>query len=272
MLQNAEDNHYTKAVGRGEKPRVTFHLYHDRIIQECNEDGFNDANLEAICSIGESSKSGSQGYIGEKGIGFKSVFMVASKVYIESREFSFYFEHHPGDIGMGMIAPQWQEPEEDVGEKITRITLSLHRKNLTTDEITKQGQMIRKQFEEIHEAIMLFMTKLKNIEIIFYTTDEAIEKTIQFSVENTWPRTTVKRFINENDETRDDVKHYFTHTHLVAGLARNENRQYSANDQSYSSSNITLAFPLTEQNEPLLDTQWVFAYLPTCRMGFKAST
>jgi HSP90 family molecular chaperone len=49
---------------------------------ECNEDGFTAKNLTVICDVGKSSKLGAQGYIGEKGIGFKSVFMAAYKVHI----------------------------------------------------------------------------------------------------------------------------------------------------------------------------------------------
>jgi hypothetical protein len=36
---------------------------------ECNENEVTKADLEAICSVGESSKHGAQDYIGEKGIG-----------------------------------------------------------------------------------------------------------------------------------------------------------------------------------------------------------
>ena len=48
---------------------------------DCNEDGFTRENVEAICNVGASTKTrnNSQYYIGEKSIGFKSVFMVASR-------------------------------------------------------------------------------------------------------------------------------------------------------------------------------------------------
>lgn len=43
-----------------------------------NEIGFSAQNIEALCSVGASTKANmkKQGYIGEKGIGFKSVFLV----------------------------------------------------------------------------------------------------------------------------------------------------------------------------------------------------
>lgn len=42
-----------------------------------NEQGFSAMNIRALCDVGNSTKKGSSaGYIGQKGIGFKSVFRV----------------------------------------------------------------------------------------------------------------------------------------------------------------------------------------------------
>ncbi|OAQ65575.1 hypothetical protein VFPBJ_11205 [Purpureocillium lilacinum] len=71
LLQNADDNVYSNATSA---PYAAFYLFHKKVIVECNEDGFTEAHLRAICSIGNSSKVGNHGYTGEKGIGFKSVF------------------------------------------------------------------------------------------------------------------------------------------------------------------------------------------------------
>ncbi|KAK0642855.1 histidine kinase-like ATPase, partial [Cercophora newfieldiana] len=97
LLQNADDNHFAIAKANGKDPHVIFHVHRDKIVVECNEDGFTEANIRAICNVGKSSKMGAQGYIGEKGIGFKSVFKVAWKVWIQSGPFSFCFKHRRGD-------------------------------------------------------------------------------------------------------------------------------------------------------------------------------
>jgi len=70
---------------------------------DSNEDGFSKANINAICSTGESTKTFSQGYIGEKGIGFKSVFKVARKVHVQSGPFSFSFKYQHGEEKMGLV-------------------------------------------------------------------------------------------------------------------------------------------------------------------------
>ena len=103
---------------------MSFHVYPQRIVVECNEDGFTLENLRAICSIGRSSKAGAQGYIGEKGIGFKSVFKVASKVHVQLGPFSFSFHHMYGDNGLGMVTPQ--NEDHDVLPEDVRTWFALH--------------------------------------------------------------------------------------------------------------------------------------------------
>ncbi|KAG6368207.1 hypothetical protein INS49_002408 [Diaporthe citri] len=57
LLQNAEDNRYTRAQEQGHAPYVSFQVYNDRIIIEYNEDGFKEENVRAICDVGRSSKA-----------------------------------------------------------------------------------------------------------------------------------------------------------------------------------------------------------------------
>ena len=68
-----------------------------KIVFTYNELGFTPANVFAITGIAEAAKNISEEKveIGEKGIGFKSVFGIADKVYIQSGRFSFYFTKPP---------------------------------------------------------------------------------------------------------------------------------------------------------------------------------
>ena len=51
-------------------------------------------------------------YIGEKGIGFKSLFRVANEVWISSRQYKFKFDRRKELV---MIAPLWDEfPEATI--------------------------------------------------------------------------------------------------------------------------------------------------------------
>lgn len=71
LIQNADDNEYTT------KPCLTFVIDSNEINIYNNESGFEEQHIQALCDIGKSTKGKhKQGYIGQKGIGFKSVFTI----------------------------------------------------------------------------------------------------------------------------------------------------------------------------------------------------
>ena len=73
QVQNADDNMYPENA----EPTLTFILQESGITVLNNELGFSARNIRALCDVGNSTKQGSgAGYIGQKGIGFKSVFQV----------------------------------------------------------------------------------------------------------------------------------------------------------------------------------------------------
>ncbi|KAK4991259.1 hypothetical protein LTR66_006591, partial [Elasticomyces elasticus] len=84
LIQNADDSTYADGVG----PQLTLWFREDGYLWiGSNEVGFSKSNVESICRIGNSTKKVQEkqkGYIGEKGIGFKSVFKVADLVWITS--------------------------------------------------------------------------------------------------------------------------------------------------------------------------------------------
>jgi HSP90 family molecular chaperone len=104
LIQNADDNSYE----RDTLPQLNI-TYRNKCLQvDCNETGFSERNVEAICRVGYSTKAGADHatrYVGEKGIGFKSVFKVADVVWILSRGYSFKFDKN---ARLGMIAPVGQ--------------------------------------------------------------------------------------------------------------------------------------------------------------------
>lgn len=72
------------------EPTLVFILQETGIVVLNNEVGFSADNIRALCDIGNSTKKGeAAGYIGHKGIGFKSVFRVC---YLDSYLLSHYFD------------------------------------------------------------------------------------------------------------------------------------------------------------------------------------
>ncbi|KAK8094937.1 hypothetical protein PG997_001622 [Apiospora hydei] len=273
LLQNADDNSYTKAREAKADPFVSFRVYPNRIVLECNEDGFNYENLVAICSVGQSSKTGAQGYIGEKGIGFKSVFMAAWKVHIQSGAFSFFFTHKRGDSGMGMISPIWEDVKEDLPESpLTRIILHLHDTE-DGDMMAKTRQTIESQFKELQETFLLFMKNLTKINVTFYNEKEEHTTSATYSIAR--PRlnfAVLSRTKSKEGNSETEIKHYHVTTHEATNLVKNENRTYSEAEEAsraYSKSQVTLAFPLSTTSVPISHPQDLFVFLPVRSIGFR---
>ncbi|KEY68188.1 hypothetical protein S7711_09101 [Stachybotrys chartarum IBT 7711] len=264
LLQNADDNQYSVAAARGQKPFVSFKLYPQKLVVECNEDGFTEANLRAICDIGNSSKNASQGYIGEKGIGFKSVFMAAWKVRIQSGHFSFCFVHRKGDSGMGMVQPVWEEPDDNSPPEHTRFTLFFH------DEMTGGLDAIKQQFREIQPAVLLFLRKLRRVDVTFYDGQGSVEWNANISMrDGTGANRTEIQSIVLGSAPKTQI--YHVTKYMATDLEKSENRMLSPAEEatkSYSRSEIVLAFPITPDLVPIIEAQKVFAFLPLRQMGF----
>ena len=122
LIQNADDNTYNLKE-MSVVPTVKFVLHKDCISVLNNEVGFSDVNIRAICDVGKSTKDPSRsGYIGQKGIGFKSVFRITNKPEIHSNGFHIQFDTTSGPIGY--ILPEWIE-ESFIDGKITQSELAM---------------------------------------------------------------------------------------------------------------------------------------------------
>ena len=71
LIQNADDNDYRSNI----HPTLRLQLSRSELLVECNEVGFSEENVRAICDLNASTKKWRKkvddGYIGEKGIGTK---------------------------------------------------------------------------------------------------------------------------------------------------------------------------------------------------------
>ncbi|CAI6095031.1 unnamed protein product [Clonostachys chloroleuca] len=190
-------------------------------------------------------KALAEGHDPEKSIGFKSTFMAAWKVQIESGPFTFYFEHQVGDSGMGMITPIWFEPENEFQGPGTRISLYFH-DNGTPDDLTERRDEVITQLKEL-QGEALFPNFPQGSEL----------RTSKFDATSGIDSEMVRQFhVTKYDAT---------------GLSRNENRSYSETEEGlalYSTSRVVLAFTLDENDEPITEIQDVFAFMPVRKIGF----
>jgi hypothetical protein len=72
LVQNADDNVYRPKM----HPTLRLDLSPSELLVECNEEGFSEENVRAICDLNASTKKWRKrvddGCIGEKGIGEKN--------------------------------------------------------------------------------------------------------------------------------------------------------------------------------------------------------
>ncbi|KAH7411292.1 hypothetical protein BKA64DRAFT_378000 [Cadophora sp. MPI-SDFR-AT-0126] len=265
LIQNAEDNKFTRAATLREEPFIKFDIYPTKIVVECNEDGFTEANVGAICRIGASSKQNKRGYIGEKGIGFKSVFQVASKVHIQSNAFSFYFQYGGGDNEnrLAIITPIWVNDEApDPNENpLTRMTLTL-------SQGTDYNDMIS-QIQDVPEDLLLFLSTLKRLEINLHQPNLRVISTkyCKSDASEDGKIRLTKTIEDSNDGgtscTIENI-YYITKKDL-SNLPRERVRQ------DIHDCEVVLAFPLDiagGMTRPLISDQHVFAFLPIRKFGF----
>jgi hypothetical protein len=246
LIQNADDNVYTSAT-----PTLSFSYKPGCLRIDCNEVGFDASNVAAICGISQSTKSdkSSDGeFIGEKGIGFKSVFKVADAAWIASNEFTFKFDRTKP---LGVITPLWEEFPEQTESCGTSIFLRL---SASYDE-----QNLIKELHEFDTNLLIFLRRVEEINIEVNCADLGL-----------WKKQ-IRKTQYEQDSNRvvvlqtsaDSLK-YLIRTQVVKDLPQETKRR------DWTETNILLAFPLPSEGEnPMLRPQNVYAFLPIRNYGFK---
>lgn len=251
LIQNAEDNDYIRA--RNGDPYIKFTLTPTTIVVENNELGFNEADVRSICKVGDSTKINRTGFIGEKGIGFKSVFQVAQKVRIQSGPFDFYFEHLPSGTGMGMITPVNEEHESEIYDNGTRITLTLLRPD---DFIRRSTDLL-----SIPGALILFLRKLQRIEVLIQRGNGNSNRTFVLESHDDGENSTM-RLVERADDAVSE-KFFHVERRLFQDLPPDDARM------NRDKAEVVLAFPITSDSRPVVEQQLTFSFLPIRKFGFK---
>ncbi|RXG50253.1 hypothetical protein VDGE_01904 [Verticillium dahliae] len=233
LIQNADDNAYPSGV------QPTFSLVLDKngsnftLRTDCNETGFSLKNIDAICSIGKSTKTGiingQKGFIGEKGIGFKSVFKVAHQVDILSNFYEFRIDR---TAHLGMLDPK------------------PHRFPDT-----------QRRLQQIKPELLLFLRQLSVLDIKVED-GHCVYRSIRQNRDPRYDGETVS--LNEDrtgspfDEPVKTTKLYLIVRYEVQDMPVDARRN------SVSSTEITLALPVGSE----LETCDAFAFLPIDQSGF----
>lgn len=246
LVQNADDNLYLPL----EIPAVSFDLSSDRLEITNNETGFAPENVQALCDVGNSTKAKRDGFIGEKGIGFKSVFAISDRPEIHSNDFHFRFDTTVDDL-LGYVVPLWLDGYER--QSGTRIVLPAKLNRAFTPST----------LSELSALLLLFLRKLRRLEI-----RNAISQS-EFVAERTdrghrLTLTSINHSLSNGAKTRA-VATYLRVEHVVSMSDLKEEKR-----PNISETQVILAFPLNEDGTARADTTHpVFAYLPVRDFGFK---
>ena len=252
LIQNAEDNHYSDGV----PPKLHFELLDEDptntegaegcLVIFNNELGFQFKNVDAISSVGESTKKSSKdaGYIGEKGIGFKSVFSVTSAPHIFSNGYQFSFKEKDPITELGYIIPYWIDDvppivQDRLHSFTTCILLPL-----------KGGASTRKKIEEelsnLDSTLLLFLNKVTEITV---SVDEQVRR---YAKEVNDEGVTL--LTNEFDGVRTEEQYLVKKKAIAVPEGLNEEKRDSVFKRE-----LCLAFPISDTSKP----HKVYSYLPT---------
>ena len=148
LLQNAEDAHAQE---------VRFILYEDRI--EFEHDGkrlFSIQDVDAITSIGFSTKRDDATNIGKFGVGFKAVFAYTETPEIESGEFHFQIND--------MVVPKQDGlSKKQSGNKQTLFVLPFNNPKKPIDRARNEIETLLRKLDA---ATLLFLTHIRKIEYL----------------------------------------------------------------------------------------------------------
>jgi hypothetical protein len=220
---------------------------------DCNETGFAPGNVEAICKVGSSTKAGvgnATRYVGEKGIGFKSVFKVADVVYINSCDYSVKFEKNGP---LGMIAPIWCDFPANT--KSGHTTIFMH---LAHD--CNKGDLQR-EILFLDSRMLIFLRQLRRINIEI-ADETAGSVTLSRSLSR-FPDVPIRLASVVTLQQDSKVFKYLVLNHTAKRLPLEPKRE------GVQESQILLAFPVKENLEPKLEQQQVYAFLPVRDYGLQ---
>jgi uncharacterized membrane protein YgcG len=291
LVQNADDCSYETAGADGAAvtPTLRVALGADDVRFASNEKGFSEANVRALCSVGDSTKApGAVGYIGQKGIGFKSVFKVSARPEVHSRGWHFGFDASDG--GLGYILPRALPPPRGwaaaQGGTLIRLPLDAERSGNAGNAGGRdvRADLVRR-LDDIHPSLLLFLNRLRCLEVVDATSGGARRMTRADAADGAVVtisdvRTRARTRSDDDDDDADDADD--NEEDIVVSATTERWLRVSAvlavpphaARAGIGATQLSLALPLLRRSElapsrgPLPD-QEVFAYLPLRSYGFR---
>ncbi|XP_076948185.1 protein NO VEIN-like [Bidens hawaiensis] len=259
LVQNADDNVYPCDV----EPTLTFILQEEGVVVLNNEQGFSVENIKALCDVGNSTKKKpSAGYIGKKGIGFKSVFRVTDAPEIHSNGFHIKFDISDGQIGF--VLPTVVPPcdvklfsklvsmdNDPTGEKLWNTCIVLPFRSNKHESFSVENLI--SMFSDLHPSLLLFLHRLECIKFRNLINDSFI---------------TMRKEV-----VGDDIVSISLGKEKMTWFVKSCKLQANHIRHDVQTTEISMALMLEDLNNgnyiPKLEHQPVFAFLPLRNYGLK---
>ncbi|CAO2655016.1 Nn.00g117490.m01.CDS01 [Neocucurbitaria sp. VM-36] len=259
VIQNADDNKYSD----GETPTVCITVFPEHVKVECNEKGFSRENIQALCRTARSSKPPGQGYTGEKGIGFKSVFKLANRAHIRSPPYYFQLDQKRD---LGMITPRWDEDFFDNFEEEHQTTIVLDH---ICGPLQNFSIALKKDFEAIDPVLVLFLRRIERLQLKLFKSSSDDKPLISKCFQRVdW--TPDSGIVSLRDEDANTKRRFYKHRFTVDFKGTETRRP------GMTKTDIVLAFPVKKTSDTYMPSirkqNFAFAYLPLGDFGFKVYT
>ncbi|XP_065872779.1 uncharacterized protein [Euphorbia lathyris] len=279
LIQNAEDNEYPEGVD----PSLEFVITSRDITATGapatllifnNEKGFAAKNIESICSVGNSTKKGNRkkGYIGEKGIGFKSVFLISPQPYIFSNGYRIRFNEKPcPECNLGYVVPEWVEESPSLADihKIYGSSSSVPATTIVLPLKPDKIKAVKQQLTSIQPEVLLFLLKIKCLSVREDNEDPRLNSVSEIAITKETNFVTRKNIDAESytlhlaaeengDMSRRECTYYIWKQKFPV---REENKVDRRKEMEHWT--VTLAFPNAERLHSGMGLPGVYAFLPT---------
>ncbi|WCJ36321.1 DNA binding ATP binding [Euphorbia peplus] len=279
LIQNAEDNEYPEGVD----PSLEFVITSRDITATGalatllifnNEKGFSSKNIESICSVGNSTKKGNRkkGYIGEKGIGFKSVFLISAQPYIFSNGYQIRFNEKPcPQCNLGYVVPEWVEGTPSLSDihKIYGSSSSFPATTIVLPLKPDKIKAVKQQLTSIQPEVLLFLSKIKCLSVREDNEDPVLNSVNEIAITKETNFVTRKNIDAESftlhlaaeengDMSRRECSYYIWKQKFPV---KEENRVDRRKEMEQWT--VTLAFPNAERLHNGMGLPGAYAFLPT---------
>ncbi|KAI0810036.1 hypothetical protein GGR55DRAFT_679265 [Xylaria sp. FL0064] len=170
------------------------------------------------------------------------------------------FNHKPGQSGMGMTSPTWEEHQDKPPVGITRMKLFVHSDTACSTVLQQLGGV-----QTVH---LMFLRNIRRINIIRVNDTDDIISSIKLSISQDGENA---KCLKEENGVEKEKHNYHLTKYLVHQISPHENRTSPRinTEPKRASSEVVLAFPLDGVEKYVASSQQVFAFSAIGNMGFK---